>query len=54
MVVKEYFPLVFFRDEIDDTIFYEGRAFDELYHWHSLKPLSDDCERTKNNIKGKY
>ena len=48
------FFLVFFRDDVDDTVFYEGRAFDELYHWHSLRPLSDDYDRTKSDIKGTY
>ena len=24
-----------------------GREFDEIHHWHSLEPLSDDYERTK-------
>ena len=24
-----------------------GREFDEIHHWHSLKPISDDYERTK-------
>ncbi|CAH3109024.1 unnamed protein product [Pocillopora meandrina] len=27
-----------------------GREFDERYHWHSLKPLSDDYDRTKKSI----
>lgn len=49
-----FFFLVFFRDGVDDTVFYEGRAFDELYHWHSLRPLSDDYDRTKSDIKGTY
>ncbi|KAM7443056.1 putative ATP-dependent RNA helicase ddx60 [Porites harrisoni] len=40
-------------DDVDDTVFYEGRAFDELYHWHSLRPLSDDYDRTKSDIKEK-
>ena len=54
MRVQVFFSLYFFRDKIDDTVFYEGRAFDELYHWHSLTPLSDDYDRTKNDIKGTY
>lgn len=36
-----------FRDEDEDEVFHIGREFDELYHWHSLKPLSDDFDRTK-------
>lgn len=42
----------FFRDEIDDIVFSDGRAFDEQYHWHSLKPLSDDYDRSKQDFKG--
>lgn len=30
------------------------KEFDELMHWHSSKPLSDDFERTKCNSDGKY
>ena len=40
----------FCRDENEDEVFNIGREFDEIYHWHSLKPLSDDHDRTK---KGK-
>ena len=36
-----------FRDEDEDEVFNIGREFDELYHWHSLRPLSDDFDRTK-------
>ena len=36
-----------FRDKDEDEVFNIGREFDELYHWHSLKPLSDDFDRTK-------
>ena len=36
-----------FRIEDEDEVFNIGREFDELYHWHSLRPLSDDFERTK-------
>lgn len=36
-----------FRVEDEDEVFNIGREFDELYHWHSLKPLSDDFDRTK-------
>ncbi|XP_015768450.1 PREDICTED: probable ATP-dependent RNA helicase DDX60 [Acropora digitifera] len=34
-------------DEDEDEVFNIGREFDELYHWHSLRPLSDDFDRTK-------
>lgn len=34
----------------DDEISNVGQEFDELYHWHSLKPLSDDYDRTKKSI----
>ena len=38
-----------FRDEDEDKVFKIniGREFDEVYHWHSLRPLSDDFDRTK-------
>ena len=36
-----------FREEDEDEVFNVGREFDERYHWHSLRPLSDDFERTK-------
>lgn len=42
----------FFRDEIDDIVFSDGRAFDEQYHWHSRKPLSDDYDRSKQDFRG--
>ena len=36
-----------FRDEDEDEpVFNIGREFDEVYHWHSLRPLSDDFDRT--------
>ena len=41
-----------FRDETEDKVFPIGKEFDELYHWHSLKPLSDDFDRTKQAFKG--
>lgn len=41
------FLYFFFRDEDENEVFNIGREFDELYHWHSLKPLSDDFDRTK-------
>ncbi|XP_020629551.1 probable ATP-dependent RNA helicase DDX60 [Orbicella faveolata] len=34
-------------DEDGDEVFNVGREFDERYHWHSLRPLSDDFDRTK-------
>ncbi|KAK2572326.1 putative ATP-dependent RNA helicase DDX60 [Acropora cervicornis] len=36
-------------DEDEDEVFNIGREFDELYHWHSLRPLSDDFDRTKGD-----
>lgn len=30
-----------------------GKEFDERHHWHSLRPLSDDYDRTKQSIKDK-
>ena len=30
-----------------------GNDFDETYHWHSGKPLSDDYDRTKGNQYGR-
>ncbi|KAJ7386938.1 putative ATP-dependent RNA helicase ddx60 [Desmophyllum pertusum] len=36
-------------DENEDEVFNIGREFDEIYHWHSLKPLSDDHDRTKKD-----
>jgi len=36
-----------FRDEDEEQVFNIGREFDELYHWHSRRPLSDDFDRTK-------
>lgn len=41
-----------FRDETKDEVFPIGKEFDELYHWHSLKPLSDDFDRTKQAFEG--
>ena len=35
------------REMSDDKIRNVGRRFIEKYHWHSLKPLSDDYDRTK-------
>ena len=31
-----------------------GNDFDEKYHWHSGKPLSDDYERTNQTFAGTY
>ena len=42
-----------FRDKREDEVFNVGREFDERYHWHSLKPLSDDYDRKKKSIEGK-
>ena len=41
------------REMSDDEIPNVGREFDERYHWHSLKPLFDDYDRTKKSITGK-
>ena len=41
------------REMSDGDIPNVGREFDERYHWHSLKPLSDDYDRTKKSITGK-
>ena len=41
------------REMSDDEIPDVGREFDERYHWHSLKPLSDDYDRTKKYFTGK-
>ena len=44
---------VFFRDESpEEEVFNAGREFDELYHWHSLRLLSDDYDRVKKTITG--
>ncbi|XP_078360874.1 putative ATP-dependent RNA helicase DDX60 isoform X2 [Oculina patagonica] len=40
-------------DESEDEVFNIGREFDERYHWHSLKPLSDDYDRTKQSFTDK-
>ena len=44
---------MFCRETSDDDITNVGREFDERYHWHSLRPLSDDYDRTKKSITGK-
>ncbi|XP_044173202.1 probable ATP-dependent RNA helicase DDX60 isoform X1 [Acropora millepora] len=33
-------------EDEDEPVFNIGREFDEVYHWHSLRPLSDDFDRT--------
>ena len=43
----------YLRDEAVNEIFNSGKEFDERYHWHALKPLTDDFERTKQQFKGK-
>ncbi|XP_053556211.1 probable ATP-dependent RNA helicase DDX60 [Bombina bombina] len=30
----------------------ERKTYDELHHWHSERPLSDDYDRTKDNFTG--
>ncbi|XP_022803055.1 probable ATP-dependent RNA helicase DDX60 [Stylophora pistillata] len=40
-------------DEAVNEIFNSGKEFDERYHWHALKPLTDDFERTKQQFKDK-
>ena len=44
---------MFCRETSDDDIPNVGREFDERYHWHYLRPLSDDYDRTKKSITGK-
>ncbi|XP_068713426.1 probable ATP-dependent RNA helicase DDX60 isoform X5 [Montipora foliosa] len=41
------------EESVEEELFNIGREFDELYHWHSLKPLSDDYDRTKETITEK-
>ena len=41
-----------FRDETEDEVLLIGKEFDEQYHWHSLRPLSDDYDRTKQTFTG--
>ena len=41
------------REMSEDEIPNVGREFDERHHWHSLKPLSDDYDRTKKSLTGK-
>ncbi|XP_068760165.1 probable ATP-dependent RNA helicase DDX60 isoform X1 [Montipora capricornis] len=41
------------EESVEEELFNIGREFDELYHWHSLKPLSDDYDRTKKTITEK-
>ncbi|EHB11595.1 Putative ATP-dependent RNA helicase DDX60, partial [Heterocephalus glaber] len=35
------------------TSLVKQKEFDELVHWHSHRPLSDDYDRTKSNFAGK-
>lgn len=36
----------------EENLLNNGREFDERYHWHSLKPLSDDYDKAKKLITG--
>ncbi|XP_055970196.1 probable ATP-dependent RNA helicase DDX60 isoform X2 [Sorex fumeus] len=38
------------RDDPIVTSLVKQKEFDELLHWHSLRPLSDDYDRTKSSI----
>ncbi|XP_027035542.1 probable ATP-dependent RNA helicase DDX60 [Pocillopora damicornis] len=40
-------------DETEDEVLLIGKEFDEQYHWHSLRPLSDDYDRTKQSFTDK-
>lgn len=42
------------RDDSQDETFNIGREFDERYHWHSLRPLNDDYERTRETFTGTH
>lgn len=47
--------LYFFLSHSDDpvvTSLVKQKEFDELVHWHSHRPLSDDYDRTKANFNG--
>ena len=47
--------LYFFSSHSDDPIvtsLVKQKEFDELVHWHSHKPLSDDYDRTKGHFDG--
>ena len=41
-----------FRGETEDEVLMIGKEFDEQYHWHSLRPLTDDFDRTKQSFAG--
>ena len=41
-----------FREETEDEVLLIGKEFDEKYHWHSLRQLSDDYDRTKKTFTG--
>lgn len=36
----------------EENLLNNGREFDERYHWHSMKPLSDDYDKAKKLITG--
>ncbi|XP_014390709.1 PREDICTED: probable ATP-dependent RNA helicase DDX60 isoform X3 [Myotis brandtii] len=40
------------RDDPIVTSLVKHKAFDELIHWHSHRPLSDDYDRAKSNFNG--
>lgn len=47
--------LYFFLSPSDNPIvssLVKHKEFDELVHWHSHRPLSDDYDRTKANFNG--
>jgi hypothetical protein len=47
----------FFLFSSDDPIvtsLVKHKEFDELVHWHSHRPLSDDYDRTKVNSGGEH
>ena len=41
-----------FRGETEDEVLMIGKEFVEQYHWHSLRPLTDDLDRTKQSFAG--
>lgn len=49
--------LYFFSSHSDDPIvtsLVKQKEFDELVHWHSHRPLSDDYDRTKGQFDGEF
>jgi len=47
--------MCFFLSHSDDPIvtsLVKQKEFDELVHWHSHRPLSDDYDRTKCQFNG--